>query len=188
MKFWPMETLPNHGFVSFKIFNLGAAQINETKIYVAWGDPIAIVYVTVTVVCLSIILVLLVLSVVLSGTNHLAFQRSSPPFLYLVCLGSFLGLLPVFFVGGNQPTDTSCNVALWLFALGLNISYSAVVVKAGRLWYILRKAHGRQNPLVKLPNKQLLLYLAIQVLTLLVCMPSSSFLILTPTRCRSCSP
>jgi hypothetical protein len=166
MKYWPMDSFPNNGFVSPDIFDVGEARINVTEIFVSWGDPIAIVYVTIAIVSMLFVVAMAIMTGYFSSKRHPAFQFASPPFLYLVCIGGFLGIAPVFLVGGNRPTNASCNAALWIFAIGLNVCYSAILVKAGRLYFILRKA--RSAIIVSLPNRQLMFYFVAQLLALLI--------------------
>lgn len=143
---------------------LGLAVVELNEVYVRYSDGVAIAFVIISVVVLAIIVALGIWTASQTAAGSKIILYSSPPFMFIVLIGAALVCVSV--IVSNIPTDGACNIALWLVALGLNIMFSAIFAKVGRLWWILRSAKKMQR--VALPNKTLFVVLLLQVMTLFV--------------------
>jgi hypothetical protein len=160
---WPYNfaTLPTQ---FSNITYLGLANVEMREIFVRYSDGLAIAFVLISCVMIAILLALFAYVIYGTRTAHSTLSYASPPFMFIVLTGALLLCIAVII--SNTPTAEFCNATLWLVVIGLNIMYSAIFAKSGRLWWILRGASLLR--VVKLPNRILLAALSTQLMAVLV--------------------
>jgi hypothetical protein len=144
----------------------GRMVVPLTEIYVRYTDGIAQAFVIIAAIVAACVVGISITIFVLHRKGHLVIKYASPPFLYTINFGAIMLCVAIWIMGGTKPGLGNCDAALWLTALGVNAMYAAVLAKAGRLWYILKRAAKLQK--VTLPNKVLFLAFLIQSFTVLI--------------------
>ncbi len=121
------------------------------NLYVAYSSPLGIALIV--VVCVSLALSVFLFIDVQVKQKHIVFRASSPVFLSILILGLVTAFVSVFFWMG-VPTQTWCNLRIWLGGLGFSITYSALIMKNYRIWRLFSKTSLK---VFRITNVELLL-------------------------------
>jgi basic membrane lipoprotein Med (substrate-binding protein (PBP1-ABC) superfamily) len=132
------------------IRNYTRADIIE-DLFVDYSSPLGIALIV--VVSVLLLLGLLVFIDVQVKQRNLVFRASSPVFLSILILGCSMAFISVFFWMG-VPTQTWCNMRIWLGGLGFSITYSALIMKNYRIWRLFSKSSLK---VFKITNIELIL-------------------------------
>lgn len=111
--------------------------LNDSRvlIYMQISHPLAPVLMTIAAI--GIVFMIALLCFVVVYRHSAAIHKMSPEFLLVVVFGCSLMLSAVFFQFG-EPTHVSCQMMLWIFAIGFALAYTAVFVKNWRIYMLFR--------------------------------------------------
>jgi ABC-type branched-subunit amino acid transport system substrate-binding protein len=139
---------------SSPVFLGGSSTVPKDRFlqYVDWENGAGIVIVAVA--CLIMLGVLVTLIVVIRLRLNPLIRASSPAFLIVVLVGTFMALASIFPSTGI-PTVAGCTTRVWLFVYGFVLAYGAILIKNWRIWRLWTEDSFR---IIRISNLHLMGY------------------------------